>query len=240
MKKILIGLVVIIAIVAIATTVFVGKMDGIIADAIETEGTATLGSKVRVASVKTNLREGTATIKGLTVANAPGYSAANAMSIATFTADVDYETQTVKRIVINNPVINAEVKGQKNNFEDLLANMPDDEEVVGEEEEETEITIDRFELRQTKVNLVADKLGTREFMMSDLVLTNLSGTVDQITERLTTELTSHVANEVKAYATREIGKMLKEEATRRIKEEVNEKIKDKLGGKLKGLKFGIN
>lgn len=244
MKKIIIALVVLIAIVAVVATVFVGKMDKMIAEAIETEGTAALGSKVSVTGVETDLKQGLATIKGLSIANPAGYQAANAITVDTFSANVDYQTQVVKKIVINSPIINAEVKGSKNNFEDLLENMPDSEsEEVSDGEEQT-FTIESFQLLNAKVNLLADKLGQRSFVMDDLVINDLSGTAEQISTLLTRELTNHVSAQVKNYATQEITNLVKAEAKKRVEEAVNEKLQEKLkqgklGDKLKSLKLGI-
>ena len=154
MKKILIILAVVIAIIAVAATVLVGKLDTIIAQTIESEGTETLGSKVSVASVVTKLADGTATIKGLTIANPPGYKKATAIEIGSFNASVDYEYQLIKDVTINSPTINAEILGSmsdiiksrnvddiRSNFKDLVDNMPPDEEEEVAEEEDVVVTV---------------------------------------------------------------------------------------------------
>ncbi|NND81901.1 MAG: hypothetical protein HKN50_05685 [Gammaproteobacteria bacterium] len=238
MKKLLIGVAILVAIIAITATIFVGQMDQLIADAIETEGSAALGSEVRVAKVETKLREGIATINGLTIANPGGYKAPHAISVANFTADVDYENQIVEQILIDQPVINAEMKGQQNNFEDLLANMPDSEESSEPEGVEPVITIKSFQLRRAQVNLTADRIGERSFIMDDLVVNDLRGTPEQISEVLTRRLIDHVSVQVKNYATAEITKMITEEARKRVKEAVNEKIQEQVGDKLKD-KLGV-
>ena len=244
MKKVLIGLAVLIVIVAIGATVFVGKMDELIADAIQTEGTAALGTTVSVTKVETDLKAGSAVINGLSIANPPGYQATNALTVGSFTADVDYETQVVEKIVISSPVINAEVKDSTNNFETLLANMPEDvEEEVVEGEEEMELTIKTLQMRNAKINLIADKLGSHSFAMDDFVINDLSGSAEQISERLTRALTDHVSKQVKDYAAQEIAKMVEAEVKEKVEEVVNEKLNEKLkgkfGDKLKSLKLGI-
>jgi len=143
MKKILIAVLVLIVIIGIALFVFVGKMDSIVKEAIETEGSAALGSPVRVESVVTDLKEGSALLTNLTIANPAGYKAKNAIEITSFGAEVDYKNQLIEKIEIIKPIINAEQKGQKNNFQDLLENMPaSEEEETAEEESDTVITID--------------------------------------------------------------------------------------------------
>lgn len=232
MKKVLIGLLVVAVIVGVAATIFVGKLDQLIADAIETEGSAALGSQVQVESVVTQLKEGIATINGLTVANPAGFKAASALRIASFSADVDYQNQIVEKILINKPVINAELKGTMNNFEQLLANMPETDDTTDPSGEDPVITINSFQLRQAQINLVADRLGERSFVMDDYVINNLKGTPEQISEILTRGLTDHVSSQIKGYATSEITKILTEEAKKKVKEVVNEKIQEQLGDKL--------
>ncbi|HAU67093.1 MAG TPA: hypothetical protein DCW52_01705 [Gammaproteobacteria bacterium] len=248
MKKLLIGLLVLVIIIAVASTVFLSNLDGMIKDTIEAEGTAALGSTLTVESVETDLRNGSALIKGMSIANVSGYTSVNAIEISTLKADVDYQNQLIKSILIDEPVINADLIGTRSNFEDLVDNMPVDEEITEDEVDEgmPEITINSFSLNRAKVNVSSDKLGQRSFIMDDFVITGLVGTPEQIADIITVRLTSHVSAQVKNYATQEI-KALANEVKRRVQEEVNEKVnekindtvKDKLGDKVKGLKFKL-
>ena len=250
MKKLLIGLVVLVIIVAVASTVFLSNLDGMIKDTIEAEGTAALGSTLTVESVETDLRNGSALIKGMSIANVSGYTSVNAIEISTLQADVDYQNQVVKSIVIDQPIVNADLVGTRSNFEDLLENMPAEEPVADDAETDTsmpEITINSFSLNQAKVNITSDKLGQRSFVMDNLVMTDLVGTPEQIADIITVGLTNHVTAQVKDYATQEITAMATEAVKAKVQEEVNEKVnekvndavKDKLGDKVKGLKFKL-
>ncbi|MFT4635942.1 MAG: hypothetical protein ACI854_002894 [Arenicella sp.] len=241
MKKLLITLTSIIVIIAIALLVFAGKMDGIVKDVIETEGSLALGSPVRVESVVTDLKEGSAIINNFTVANPAGYKAKNAIEIKSFSVSVDYRNQIINSIEIDNPIINAEQKGQINNFQDLLQNMPaTEEEAVAAEEDETVITIKQLALRGATVNLITSDLSVakikfelddRNFVMDDFVLNNLTGTATQISDVVVERLTSHISTQVKNHVKNEIAERFRslEDAKDRIKENVTEK--------LKGLKF---
>lgn len=243
MKKIFIALLLLLIVAGIGLFVFAGKMDQIVKEAIETEGSAALGSAVRVASVVTNLKEGSAVISNFTIANPAGYNAKNAIEITSFSASVDYLNQVIEKIEINKPVINAEQKGQRNNFQDLLKGIPaDEEEELASDESDTLITIKQLALRSATINLVTSdlaigdkklELGDRSFVMDDFVLNNLSGTATEISDKVVKRLTSHVSSQVTGY--------LKKEITAVAKEKLTEKIEDKLGGevteKLKGLKF---
>ncbi len=252
MKKLLIALFVLVLIVGAGLLFFAGKLDGLIKEAIETEGSAALGSPVRVTEVVTNLKEGSATISGLTIANPAGYRAANAIEINSFSATVDYGNQLIEELVIDKPVINAEQKGQQNNFQDLLNNMPDSgsEEPKADQGDEIEITIKRLALQNATINLITSdlavgdqsiELGDRSFVMDDFVINNLTGTVTEISDELVSRLTNHVSDQVKGYVAKEITKMAKdkvfEKATEKLNEAIEEKLGDQLDGRLKGLKL---
>lgn len=251
MKKIFIALLALIIIGGAGAAYFISQnLDSFIAKTIEEEGTASLGSKVTVASVVTDLVNGKASISGLNVANPAGFTNDYAIELNSFSAEVDYATQTIKKITINKPIINAELKGDKSNFEVLLDNMPESDESEESEASQSDqvITIKRLILSKATVNLLAKdyapaaKYGLsndldldRSFEMKDFALNNISGTADQISEEISEKLMDHVSGEVKRFVTAE----LKAQATAKLKEKATEKLEevlgDKLGDKLKGL-----
>ncbi len=260
MKKIFISIAVLVVIIGIVVTIGLSKLDEIIASAIETEGTSALGSKVSVSSVETNLSDGLAVIKGMTIANPSGYKKANAIEIGSFSASVDYKSQAVNDISIISPTINAEILGKleeivknrefdsiRSNFKDLLDNMPpdEDEDVVEEDGEDTVITIKRFAIEKASINLTADMLGERKLNMNDLVLNNLKGTPDQLSDQITEKVTNHITKQIQTYATKELtsilGDVVKAKVTEKINDEIKDKLEgelgDKLGGRLRSLKL---
>ena len=229
MKKILIILAVVIGLIAIVGVLFLGKLDGYIAKVIKEEGSKALGTTVSVASVKTDLKQGSASINGLSIANPAGYQSKHAISIGSFSADVDYKEQVIEKISILKPVINAEMQGEKTNFKDLLNNIPKSETKENNEtksEKEIELLIKLFELRQATVNLISDQFGERSFVMQDFVLTDIKGTPTQISKTLAQKLTAHVSGQVQSFAVAEI----KSEAKAKVKEKINEKLSEKVKG----------
>lgn len=242
MKKLSIAGLAILVIIGIAMLVFAGKMDEIVKDVIETEGSAALGSPVAVGSVVTDLTNGSVLINNLTIANPVGYKAKNAIEVASFGASVDYQNQVVDTIEIDQPIINAEQKGKNNNFQDLLDNMPvsAEEEDTSTEEDTTVITINQLALRRATVNLITSglslagqsiELGDRSFVMDDFVVNNLSGTATEISDEVVEKLTAHVSAQVANYLKAEIVKIAK--ATVKLKEN----LEGKVGEKIKSLKF---
>jgi len=247
MKKILLALLVIIIIAGAGGAYFViNKLDSIIAQTIEKEGSAALNTRVSVSQVTTQLKDGKASIAGITIANPSGYTNQNALSLNSISAEVDYKQQIIKLISINQPIINAELKGSSSNFQDLLDGIPESSNQESEQSgsSDQKITINKLQLTKATVNLLATdyapaaKYGLdndldldTSFVMDDFVMTNITGTVDEVTDEISTKLMNHVSSQVKAYVT----DLVKEEAKKQIKEKATEKIKDALGDKLKGL-----
>ncbi len=243
-KKILIALLVLIAAIAAGLYVFSGKLDGLIKEVIETEGTAALGSAVRVVSVVTDFKQGRAEFGGLTIANPAGYQAANAVELSKFAAEVDYSDQTVKEIIINQPIINAEQKGTNNNFQDLLDKMPSSTEEEPEEESTDpgpEITIKKIALRKATINLLtsdlkiagqAIEIGNHSFVMEDFVAQNITGTAEEISDELTRSIVAHVSGQVKGYVAGQLKTLAKAKALQKAKEKAQEVIEEKLSGEL--------
>lgn len=234
MKKVLIAVLVLIAIGGLGLTVLVGKLDGLIADAIRTEGSAALGTAVTVDSVKTKIADGVAIINGLAIANPVGYKSAHALRIDSFSANVDYKSQSIGDVIINKPVIHAELIGTDSNFQSLLDGLPEDEQPTqtASSDNELVLSIKSIQIRQATVNIDSDQLGITSFPMDDLVMNDLSGTVGQLSEVVTNKLISHIKIQIQIFAIAEITKQLKEKAIEKAKEELNEKVQEKLSGEL--------
>lgn len=249
MKKIIIP-VVVVALLAVAGSLLLGKLDSFVAKTIETEGTKALGVPVKVSGVKLDLKQGLAGFSGLTIANPKGYTEPYAIQINDFSAEVDYSTQEIAAIIIDEPIITAEVKGESNNFQDLVNNMPQSqaaEENAEEGGESPEISIKLIKISGATVRVISDKSdeeeksndeensneeeesGDQEFVMSTLIIRNLKGTPDVIAKAISARLTSHVIGEIAGY-------MIKS----KVQDKVNEALKDGLGEKfekLGGFKF---
>lgn len=237
MKKISITLLAFIVIIAAGTTLFFSNLDSIIAEQIETHGSAALGNKVSVNSVETNLKEGSALINGLSIANHPSYQAKNAIEFNTISAKVDYKSAVIESVEVFKPTINAELRGAKSNFQDIVNNIPasTNEEEVATSDDEITLTINRFALNQATLNIASDQFKAQSFTMDDFVVFNLSGTPEQIAESLTNKLIKHISSQVKSH----VSKALKDRAKDKATEKLNETLKEKLGDKVKGFKFKL-
>jgi len=256
MKKFFIFFTLLIAIIAGGLFVVVQNLDTKIAQIIEQEGSAALGTNVSVNNVKTDLKEGIATINGLNIANPPGYQNTYAVSLNSFTAKVDYENQVIDEILINKPVINAELIGEKSNFEDLVNNIPesgDTTETSSSTADEQRITIRRFKMSEATITVNATDyapakkygldndldLKDKSFVMQDLVINNLSGTATQIGDQLSTKLTDHVSNQVKRFVRNEVKAELRKKASNKVEKFIDDKLGDKIDSKLKDRLKGL-
>ena len=180
-----------------------------------------------MSGVTTNLTEGSAVVRGLHVKNAEGFLQTNALEIDSFSASIDYKSREIKEIIIDKPIINAELMGGKNNFQELLKNIPDSEDSAENEgDQETIITIRRLLLSNATVNLNTDnaKIEPQSFVMEDMLVNNLSGTSEQIAETLSRELSNHVSGQVKSY----MRELVLEHAQQKLRNEAS-----KRGGKLR-------
>lgn len=242
-KKLILILLVIVAVIGAGLLLLGGKIDELIAQEIERHGSAALGTEVSVTNVVTDIGAGSATIQGFTIANPDGFAAQNAIEIASFVAAVDYSSQEIELIEIENPTINAELLDGRSNFQTLLNNIPESEDAAssGEEAESIELTIKKLVVKQAQVNMLArdTELGEQSFTMADLVISNLSGTPEQISKQIATLLSKHISGQV----TRHLAGQVKEQVLEKIDEKakkVSNALRDKLRAKLRNEKPSVD
>lgn len=130
MKRILIvGVVVLVAAIAVAAWFLLANLNSLVASAIEQEGSRIVGTSVRVGSVSIDVRGGSGTIRGLRVANPAGFSGGDAFTLGEITLALDTGSLTsspvvVERIRVAEPVANYEVDSVgRSNFGTLKSNV---------------------------------------------------------------------------------------------------------------------
>jgi hypothetical protein len=130
MKKILIGVFVVLALVVAAALWFLtSRLDSLVASLVESYGSEIAGTAVRVGSVSIDLRAGRGTIRGLRVANPEGYSSGDAFRLGEITVDIDPKTVTSNPVVIDAlvvaaPAANFEVDATgRSNFQVIKSNV---------------------------------------------------------------------------------------------------------------------
>jgi hypothetical protein len=122
MKKILIGILVLVAVVLGGVYFVSANIDSIVEAAIEKYGTASTRTPVRLDSVKIALASGQATLGGLSVGSPEGFEAPKSLSIGNISVKLDTASVTgtgpivIKDISIDKPEVTYEIneKGQSN------------------------------------------------------------------------------------------------------------------------------
>jgi len=101
MKKLLIGVGVLVVVLVVALAYVWTNLDSIVKSAIQTYGSEAVKTDVRVDSVKLELTDGKASIKGLTVANPAGFTDPYIFSLGEISTKVDVSTVNKNPIVID-------------------------------------------------------------------------------------------------------------------------------------------
>ncbi len=114
MKKLIIVLAVIAAIVVVALIVAISNIDKLIATGIEKLGSEATQTQVSVSGVDISLKEGRGSIKGLRVESPEGFDARTALSLEDVTVAIDVKSVREDPIVIDEirikaPVVYAEI-----------------------------------------------------------------------------------------------------------------------------------
>lgn len=111
LKKIVIGVIVLVVIAAGIAWYLFSNLDSIVKAAIEHYGTAVTQAEVRVDKVTIAISSGTAQISGLTVANPQGFSTAKALELGSITISIDPTSITgsgpivIKRVDVKQPQV---------------------------------------------------------------------------------------------------------------------------------------
>jgi len=117
MRKILIGVAVLVVVIIGAIVYLASNLDGLVKTAIEQIGSKVAGVQVSVSKVSISIKEGKGTIEGLTVANPKGFTTSKAISLGTISIVIDPGSVTktpvtIKDISIAAPEVTYEISGQ--------------------------------------------------------------------------------------------------------------------------------
>jgi hypothetical protein len=238
MKK-TIWAVIIILVIAVAGVVFYvfNNLDAIVKAAIEEYGSDAVNTSVEVEEVGIRLTEGTAVIKGLSIANPDGFSLPQAFFLGEMAVGLNLEKTSKEMIAIDviNIVspqvfyeINAERQGSLNVLKDNLGmgGGADDAPAGGgtpaaSEPAPLRLDIARFEFRDASLHakVVPLKNKTYDLKLPSLLLTNLSGTPEQISRQVLDRLIDHAKKEIQKQGLDKELAEIKAKAQQRIDEE---------------------
>lgn len=186
MKKLLIGVAVLLALIAGAVFFLFSNLDSLVKTAIEEAGSKVAGVKVSVSSVKIELAAGKGTISGLTVANPKGFKTPNAVSLGAITVGIDTGTITknpvvIKEISVSQPQVTYEMGDGGSNIDVIQKNVQANTGGGGSAKsepakggEETKLIIDLLQLTGGQMTLATPLPGgTASAPLPDIKLTGI-------------------------------------------------------------------
>ncbi|MBI3562169.1 MAG: hypothetical protein HY080_10710 [Gammaproteobacteria bacterium] len=235
---------VIILAIAAGVYYFASNLDALVKAAIEKYGSQATHTPVRVDRVKITLLQGEGTIRGLSVANPPGFSAAPAFSLGEILTRINTKALTDKKIVIDEvriiaPVVVYEMNAERqSNLLLLKENLTAGGAPSAPQEHNTEVkpitlVIQHLLLQDAKLHATIVPLNNRQLELSlpALELNNLVGTPAQITRQVLSRVIEQAKTAVQQSAVGQEMEKLKTDVKEKIdakKDEIKARAVDKL------------
>jgi hypothetical protein len=201
------------------------RMDSMIESRIERAATTSLGNHVEVGGVETDLRNGTLTVREISVANPPGYKNPYAMRFNGVEAAVDYDKLEIRRVVIDQPEFLIEELDGTTNFQQMLDALEAGESVVPPSDPakpEPEIVIRHFRIDGARAGFESASLDRyTDLKVEAIELNDLKGTP--------TELANEIGRKILKELSSEAGVALLEAQARNKATELGGKVSESLG-----------
>lgn len=214
MKKTLL-IVVVLIITAIAGGLYyvLTNLDSLVKEAIEKYGSQATQTSVRVQRVNIQLKDATAAITGLTVANPSGFSSPNAFSLGKIAVRIDANAFSKQQIVIDEVQIqapevfyevNADKQGNLNILKDNLVGpgKPAGKSTSTQSAKagaEPIITINKFVFADAALHAMVVPLKNKQYNLKlpSFTLAKLHGTPEQISKQVLNQLIDHARTEIR-------------------------------------------
>jgi flagellar basal body-associated protein FliL len=252
MKKLaIVSLLVLLLSIGFGVYYLLSNLDSIVKAAIESYGSEATQTTVRVEKVQLELTDGSGAIRGLTVGNPKGFTAAQAFSLGEIATQVDLkslseEVTVIEHIIVRAPEVFFELnEAGKNNLEKLNKNLSSGASSKSGSSSpkssgaEPKLIIRKllFEGGSIHARIVSlDK--DYDLKLPKIEMTNLGGktgaTPEEIADQVLKKLTAKALAEVKRKGLDQYKEKLEDEVNQRLDSE-KEKLGEKLGGQLKGV-----
>ena len=160
-SRLLRGLGIFVAVVIALVAVLVIFINPSVKKAVNSIGPMMLGVPVKVEGVSINLLSGTFDLKKFSIGNPENYStnkhlfAVDNVYVSMDMKSLFSDTIAIRKVKIDSPQINYEVKGGKSNFDVLMENLGESEKKKDKKDKDKadkKVTIDEFELTGAKVS----------------------------------------------------------------------------------------
>ncbi len=188
-KKIIIAIIVVLVLFIAGSVIYVlTNIDAIVKAAIEKYGSEATKTSVRVSSVKIKLADGEGTLRGLTIADPPGFSFPSIMTLGEVSLRIAVKSITGTPVVIDNVLISGpevffEMKEDAvSNVDVLRKNLasgpsPEEKPKKATKEKEVRLRIRKLVFEKGKVHVriakVADRPNTLD--LARIELTDIGG-----------------------------------------------------------------
>jgi len=199
----------ILLVVGAAVWWLLGSLDSLVKGVIESAGSDALGVPVHVSRVHVALQDGRATIKGLRIANPPGFSSKPLFSLDRITLALDIASLgksplVIREIAASAPAVRLEVNGAgRTNLQQLQKGMPSSKKVAkatkpvpskGSKEPTTRLRIDSIVVAAGRIEGDASALGQGavDAVLPTLRLARLEGTPDEIAQQVARVLVTRI------------------------------------------------
>lgn len=216
-RNIVLGSIALVILLVVAAAYYLSSnLDPLVKKAIESYGSAITGTRVEVASVSISPRSGEGTIRGLKVANPPGFSDGTAFELEQFTvaielASISGEPIIIRQVLVTGPKVNLEANTEGKTNMDVIGNHAKSSAKGGRTEPTDDtpanstpakrLRIDQFTFQEGIVAADLTALGAERYeaKLPALQLTDLGGvsggTPAEIGKEVTTAL-SHAVSKV--------------------------------------------
>lgn len=177
MKKVLIGLAVVVIIIAGGVYYFVSNLDSIIKAAVEDVGSEATKTKVTLNDVKISLTSGEGALRGFQMGNPAGFKTKEAMRFGEVNVKVDTGSVTkdvivIKEVVIAGPEITYELAGGSSNIQTIQKNVDayaksmgaggGGQKAAGDSSGGKKVVIENLYVRNGKIGVSADFLAGKQ------------------------------------------------------------------------------
>jgi hypothetical protein len=229
MKKVLIGLVIVLILIGGGVFLLFSNLDKIVETGIETAGSSALGSRVEVGSVAINLTSGSASIYHFSVANPTGYSNAEMISFDELSVAIDLQNTNgqnvhVTSIVARSPHVLYESSGGVTNLDKVSERLDDGASAAEPQATDAaniNIVIDSVLIENIQGTLLSDRLPAPvEVSLGDVRLNNLEGDPEELAQQIMAPVISQIGTAAAQALAQSITELLENA------EAINEQVQD--------------
>ena len=202
MRKILIVILLVVAVVGVGIVYFISNVDRFVKNMIEDSGTRVVGTRVSVGSVELSLGDRLVIIRDVEIANPTGFSSDPAFRIGEASAQLDADDyRIIRKLFAGDVTVQVESRGLDTNFKQLQENISDYSSRSGNNsestsgDEEMHLVIDLVELDKAQARLVSDVLAEPlAFGINKLMMRDVSGTPEEVSYQIMQEVTAAVVS----------------------------------------------